>query len=39
VLWREELNVRPLPRVLDRPLEATARWLFGRVVNRLLRWA
>ncbi|MFI1733850.1 SRPBCC family protein [Streptomyces acidicola] len=37
VLWREDLSVRPLPRLLDRPLKAVARWMFGRTVDGLLR--
>ncbi|QIJ65433.1 SRPBCC family protein [Streptomyces sp. JB150] len=37
VVWREELAVRLLPAVFDRPLEAAARTTFGRAVNRLLR--
>jgi hypothetical protein len=38
VLWREELGVRPLPRPFDPLLRAAARSVFGRAVNRLLRW-
>ncbi|MER6350088.1 SRPBCC family protein [Streptomyces sp. NPDC001595] len=37
VIWREELGVRLLPGLFDRPLERTARMTFGRAVNRLLR--
>ncbi|MDN0200630.1 SRPBCC family protein [Streptomyces sp. S.PNR 29] len=37
VLWREELRVRLLPALFDGPLERTARYVFGRAVNRLLR--
>jgi hypothetical protein len=37
VVWREDLSVRWLPRVADRPLEWAARWMFGRAVERLLR--
>ncbi|MFJ8539736.1 SRPBCC family protein [Streptomyces sp. NPDC093591] len=37
VVWREELGVRPLPALFDGVLERTARYVFGRAVNRLLR--
>ncbi|MER5429569.1 SRPBCC family protein [Streptomyces sp. NPDC002588] len=37
VLWREELRVRLLPSLFDPPLGATARSVFGRAVDRLLR--
>ena len=37
VVWREELRVRLLPSFLDPLLGATARTVFGRAVNRLLR--
>ncbi|MBD0838523.1 SRPBCC family protein [Streptomyces sp. TRM68416] len=37
VVWREELRVRLLPRIFDGPLRASARYVFGRAVNRLLR--
>ncbi|MFF4396467.1 SRPBCC family protein [Streptomyces sp. NPDC001480] len=37
VVWREELRVRRLPSAFDRPLAATARTVFGRAVNTLLR--
>ncbi|MET8243927.1 SRPBCC family protein [Streptomyces sp. NPDC005202] len=37
VLWREELRVRCLPALFDPLLERTARSVFGRAVNRLLR--
>jgi hypothetical protein len=37
VLWREDLNVRWLPRFLDRPLGWAGRWMFGRAVEGLLR--
>jgi hypothetical protein len=37
VLWREELRVRWLPGVLDRPLGWAGRWMFGRAVEGLLR--
>ena len=34
----EELGVRPLPGVFDPVVERAARYVFGRAVNRLLRW-
>lgn len=37
VLWREELRVRWLPGAVDGVLERTARYVFGRALNRLLR--
>ncbi|MEU7060975.1 SRPBCC family protein [Streptomyces sp. NPDC046197] len=37
VLWREELRVRFLPGFLDPLLGASARAVFGRAVNGLLR--
>ncbi|MEU9309113.1 SRPBCC family protein [Streptomyces sp. NPDC048256] len=37
VLWREELRVRFLPSLFDPLLRTTARSVFGRAVNRLLR--
>ncbi|MFE2044047.1 SRPBCC family protein [Streptomyces sp. NPDC059477] len=37
VLWREQLGVRFLPDLFDPLLERTARTVFGRAVNRLLR--
>ncbi|GGW63839.1 hypothetical protein GCM10010503_46190 [Streptomyces lucensis JCM 4490] len=39
VVWREELRVRFLPRVFDGVLERTARAMFGRAADRLLRRA
>ncbi|MEU6223625.1 SRPBCC family protein [Streptomyces sp. NPDC047042] len=39
VLWREELRVRLLPSLFDRPLAGAARHVFGRAANRLLRTA
>ncbi|WBO63007.1 MULTISPECIES: SRPBCC family protein [Streptomyces] len=39
VVWREELRVRWLPRGFDGVLERTARVMFGRAVNHLLRRA
>ncbi|MEW2166079.1 SRPBCC family protein [Streptomyces sp. NPDC007084] len=37
VVWREDLDVRGLPRFADRPLERSARWMFGRATDALLR--
>ncbi|MEU1180988.1 SRPBCC family protein [Streptomyces sp. NPDC005820] len=37
VVWREELGVRFLPFPFDPLLRATARQVFGRAVNKLLR--
>ncbi|MFJ8106271.1 SRPBCC family protein [Streptomyces sp. NPDC096132] len=37
VVWHEELRVRFLPSPFDPLLRATARSVFGRAVNRLLR--
>ncbi|WP_062648896.1 Immediate-early protein 2 [Streptomyces maremycinicus] len=37
VLWREELRVRLLPSAFDPLLAASARSVFGRAANRLLR--
>ncbi|MFI1762737.1 SRPBCC family protein [Streptomyces sp. NPDC020800] len=37
VVWREELRIRFLPRLFDGVVEVTARAVFGRAVNRLLR--
>ncbi|MFB7506029.1 SRPBCC family protein [Streptomyces broussonetiae] len=39
VVWREEVRVRFAPRALDGVLDRTARVMFGRAVNRLLRQA
>ncbi|MFJ9584123.1 SRPBCC family protein [Streptomyces acidicola] len=36
VLWREDLSVRLLPRILDRPLKSAACRMFGRAVDGLL---
>lgn len=36
VVWREELRVRPLPRLFDAPTAWAGRLLFGRVVSGLL---
>jgi hypothetical protein len=37
VIWREEIGVRFLPSLFDGVLRHTARGVFGRAVNRLLR--
>ncbi|GGR69105.1 hypothetical protein GCM10010269_04820 [Streptomyces humidus] len=37
VIWREELDVRLLPSLLDPLLGAAARAVFGRAADRLLR--
>ncbi len=37
VVWREDLSVRWLPGAADRTLHRTARWMFGRAVDGLLR--
>jgi hypothetical protein len=37
VVWREELRLRMLPSPFDPLLRATARMMFGRAANRLLR--
>jgi hypothetical protein len=37
VVWREELAVRPLPALFDRPLGRAAQVMFGRAVDGLLR--
>ncbi|MEU6372030.1 SRPBCC family protein [Streptomyces sp. NPDC046909] len=39
VVWREELGFRFLPGFLDSVVRGTARYVFGRAVNRLLRRA
>jgi len=39
VEWREELRVRFLPRAADGIVTRTARTVFGRALNRLLRQA
>ncbi|MFI1970659.1 Immediate-early protein 2 [Streptomyces cinnamoneus] len=36
VVWREDLRVERLPRLFDAPTAFGGRWLFGRVVERLL---
>ncbi|MFF4587622.1 SRPBCC family protein [Streptomyces sp. NPDC001388] len=37
VVWREELRIRFLPSPFDPLVRTTARAVFGRAVNRLLR--
>lgn len=37
VVWREELDMRFVPGFADPATGGTARWVFGRAVNRLLR--
>ncbi|MFD4415311.1 SRPBCC family protein [Streptomyces sp. NPDC058251] len=37
VVWREDLSVRWLPGIADRPLGWAARWMFGRAMDGLLR--
>jgi hypothetical protein len=39
VVWHEEIGVRFLPRLFDPLLVRTARAVFGRAANRLLRTA
>ncbi|MFF4543921.1 SRPBCC family protein [Streptomyces sp. NPDC001406] len=39
VVWREELRLRGLPNLFDPLLDRTARAMFGRALNRLLRRA
>ncbi len=39
VVWREEIRVRPLPSLFDGLLRRSARYVFGRALNRLLRQA
>lgn len=38
VIWREEIRVRFLPAAADALLARAGRQVFGRAVNRLLRW-
>ncbi|MGW0414447.1 SRPBCC family protein [Streptomyces collinus] len=38
LVWREELDVRFAPAFCDEPLRRIALSVFGRAVNRLLRW-
>ncbi|MFG2309835.1 SRPBCC family protein [Streptomyces sp. NPDC048566] len=37
VIWREDVTVRGLPGLADRPLGWSARWMFGRAADALLR--
>lgn len=37
VVWREEIRIRLLPSLFDGVLRASARYVFGRALNRLLR--
>ncbi|CCB71878.1 conserved protein of unknown function (plasmid) [Streptantibioticus cattleyicolor NRRL 8057 = DSM 46488] len=37
VVWREAVRIAGLPQLFDAPTRWTARLLFGRVVNALLR--
>jgi hypothetical protein len=37
VLWREEIRIRLLPSLFDGLLRLSARYVFGRALNRLLR--
>ncbi|GGX23050.1 hypothetical protein GCM10010297_50360 [Streptomyces malachitofuscus] len=39
VIWREEIRVRFLPAPADALLARAGHHVFGRAVNRLLRWA
>lgn len=39
VVWREEIRVRFLPARAEALLARAGRHVFGRAVNRLLRWA
>ncbi|MFF7788483.1 SRPBCC family protein [Streptomyces sp. NPDC007991] len=38
VVWREEIRIRLLPSLFDGVLRPSARYVFGRALNRLLRW-
>ncbi|MEU9579067.1 SRPBCC family protein [Streptomyces chilikensis] len=38
VLWREEVRLRFLPSFLDGLLRIAGRYVFGRALDRLLRW-
>ncbi|MEU3557940.1 Immediate-early protein 2 [Streptomyces fragilis] len=38
VVWREDVRLRFLPGLFDGVLRAAGRHLFGRALNRLLRW-
>jgi hypothetical protein len=37
VVWREEIRIRLLPSFFDGVLRPSARYVFGRALNRLLR--
>ncbi|MFH9003009.1 SRPBCC family protein [Streptomyces afghaniensis] len=37
VVWREEIRIRLLPSLFDGLLRLSARYVFGRALNRLLR--
>jgi hypothetical protein len=37
VVWREEIRVRFLPSLFDGAVRRSARYVFGRTVNQLLR--
>nr|WP_202457859.1 SRPBCC family protein [Streptomyces sp. SID5464] len=37
VVWREEIRIRLLPSLFDGVLRSSARYVFGRALNRLLR--
>lgn len=37
VVWREEIRIRLLPSLFDVVLRPSARYVFGRALNRLLR--
>ncbi|MFF9804630.1 SRPBCC family protein [Streptomyces coeruleorubidus] len=37
VVWREEIRLRLLPSLFDGVLRPSARYVFGRALNRLLR--
>jgi hypothetical protein len=37
VVWREEIRIRLLPSLFDGVLRTSARYVFGRALNRLLR--
>ncbi|CAM5262362.1 SRPBCC family protein [Streptomyces coeruleorubidus] len=37
VVWREEIRVRLLPSLFDGVVRRSARYVFGRALNRLLR--
>ncbi|MFI6855022.1 SRPBCC family protein [Streptomyces sp. NPDC050416] len=37
VIWREEIRIRLLPSAFDGLLRLSARYVFGRALNRLLR--